>query len=239
MSRERVSRSKKEDMPLTPPLVPRKPKKKKWVIGIIFLLTIMGVIVFFRAPILNRLKDIPIIMKILPNLVEEENVLSNEELNTKVKNYEAEIDKLKSEVEALQENNTLLYEKNESLKQYELMYTDFIIQKEAWDEEIAKTNTDLFIKQFESIYPDTAERIYQTLKAEKILSDEQKALSKTIENMDEEQAAKALALLIPTDSELIQVIFNGMSTNQRAQVLSAMTSEEAAQVIKLISPDES
>ncbi len=55
--------------------------------------------------------------------------------------------------------------------------------------------------------------------------------------MDESQAAKALELLIATDSELLQVIFEGMNTDRKALILSEMTSESAAQVIKLIAPD--
>lgn len=55
--------------------------------------------------------------------------------------------------------------------------------------------------------------------------------------MDEIQAAEALELLISTDSELLQVIFEGMNTDRKALILSEMASGSAAQVIKLIAPD--
>lgn len=234
-----MAKEKKEEKEehLNPPLEPRKRKKKKWLVILILLLIIGGALVFFRAPIMKALKNVPVIGGFIPDEVVEEK-LSPEELQLKVSTQEKEIAKLEAEMKALEERNMALSEQNESLKQYESMYQDFIAQKEAWDEEVAKTNTELFIQQFESIYPDTAERIYQTLKGEKVLSDQQKELSKTIAGMDEDQAAKALELLISTDSELIQTIFAGMSADQQSIILSAMTSESAAQVIKLISPDE-
>ncbi len=236
MAKEKKKTEEKEDH-LNPPLEPRKRKKKKWLVILILLLIIGGVVVFFRAPIMKVLKNVPVIGQFIPDEVVEER-LTPEELELKVSTQEKEIAKLEAEIKALEENNIALSEQNESLKQYESMYTDFMSQKEAWDEEVAKTNTELFIQQFESIYPDTAERIYQTLKGEKVLSDQQKALSTTIAGMDEDQAAKALELLIATDSELVQTIFGGMSADQQSIILSAMTSESAAQVIKLISPDE-
>ena len=164
--------------------------------------------------------------------------MSAEELEIKVDAQSSEIERLKAQVESLEERNIALDEKNKDLTQYETMYTEFMNQKAAWDETVARTNPELFIEQFETVYPEIAERIYQGLKREQVLSDEQKKLSTTIGQMDEDQAAAALELLISTDSELIQSIFSGMGTDRRALILSAMTKEGAAQVIKLISPDE-
>lgn len=237
MSKETVVGSKTKETPLTPPLTPRKRKKKKWPLIMIFILIIAGLVYFFREPIFSKLSNVPVIGEFIPAASKEE-VLSTEELRIKVRAQEQEIERLKAENKTLEASNTALSSKNESLKQYESMYTEFIAQKEAWDETVAKTNTELFMDQFESVYPDTAERIYKTLKGEKILSDKQKALSKTIGEMDEAQAAKALELLISTDSELIQVIFEGMNADEKALILSEMSSTSAAQVIKLISPDD-
>lgn len=237
MGKEKVVNKKAEETPITPPLSPKKRKKKKWPLGILFILIVVGIIYLFRTPILNILKDVPVIGRFMPDAFSKEETLSIEELDVKVKVQEQEIERLKAEKETLEANNTALSAQNESLKQYESMYADFLAQKEAWDEEVAKTNTDLFIDQFESVYPDTAERIYNTLKGQQILSDKQKALSKTIGEMDEAQAAKALEVLIATDSELLQMIFEGMNTDRKALILSEMTSDSAAQVIKLIAPD--
>lgn len=222
-----------------PPIVPRKRKKKKWPIILLLLIIIGGVVFFFRKPILNGLRKVPVIGKILPIPEEsQEPELSTEELKVKVKSQEKEIEQLNAKLTEMESEKQAMTEKNKSLSQYETMYNDFMNQKAAWDEQVARTNKDLFIKQFESVYPDVAQEIYKTLKGEQILSDKQKELSNTIGQMDEEQAAAALEKLISTDSELIQSIFEGMGTDQRALILSAMQPGSAAQVIKLISPDE-
>ena len=230
---------KEEEASITPPLVPSKRKKKKWPMMIIILLVIGGVIFFFRKPILSGLSKVPVIGEFMPvqEAAEEEN-LSKDELKVKVNAKEREIERLSAELEKLESTNAALTDKNKSLAQYEEKYNDFMNQKATWDEAVARTNPDLFIEQFESVYPEVAERIYQALKGEKILSDKQKKLSTTIGQMDEDQAAAALELLISTDPELIQSIFEGMNTDRKALILSAMSAKGAAQVIKLISPDE-
>ena len=57
-----------------------------------------------------------------------------------------------------------------------------------------------------------------------------------IGEMDEEQAALALEKIIATDPELIKIIFDGMERERQALILSSMTTQGAAQVIKIISP---
>ena len=95
----------------------------------------------------------------------------------------------------------------------------------------------MFIEQFEKIYPETAAELYKTLKGEAINTKEQQALAKAVGEMDEDQAAKALEVLLTTDSELVQTIMKEMKDERKSLILSSMTSEGAATVIKLISPE--
>ena len=227
-----------EEATIAPPLVPKKRKKKKWPVTIIILLILGGSIYFFRQPILSGLSKLPVIGNFIPVQENGEENLSMDELKIKVASQEQELEKLNKEIETLKSTNEALNDKNKSLTEYETKYTDFMAQKAAWDESVARTNPDLFIEQFETVYPEVAERIYKTLKGEKVVSDKQKQLATTIGQMDEAQAAGALEVLISTDSELVQSIFEGMATDQRATILSAMSEQSAAQVIKLISPDE-
>lgn len=237
MAKETRGKVAVEDTSITSPNVLKKRKKKKWLFVIIFFILILVALgYFFRKPLLNGAKNIPIVGKWIPKVSYVE-PLSAEALSLKMQEQVEEIEKLKAEKVNWEKDYMSLSTENERLKQYESMYTEFLEQKEAWDEELAKENPDLFIEQFEKIYPDTAERIYTLLKGQKNLSNEQKTLSKTIEGMDEVQAAKALELLIATDSELLKMIFEGMSTDRRALVLNEMSSELAAQVIKLIAPE--
>lgn len=236
--------SKKEEKnkteQVTPsPLVPKKRKKRKWPFILLFLLIIAGAVFFFRKPILMEIRKIPVVGKFVPVTSDmEENKPSIEELEVITKSQERELEQLNAKIAELESSNAALSEKKKSLLQYETMYNDFMNQKAAWDEEVARTDPERFMSQFESIYPDVANQIYKTLKGEKILSDKQRELSNTIGQMDEEQAAKALELLITTDPELIQSIFDGMAADRKALILSEMNSAAAAQVIKLISPDE-
>ena len=236
MSKEKNEKNVEERLD-TPPLAPKKKKKKKWPIILIIILILAALIFFFRKPIINIIGEIPFVGEFVPKIEEEEN-LSAEELRIKANTQEKEIEELKSQLLELQRNKEALEAKNKSLQQYESMYTDFMKQKNEWDAELAKTNPDLFIEQFEKMYPDNAQQIYATLKGKKNLTNKQKQVATTVGNMEEDKAAAALEKLLATDPELIQVIFEGMPKDSQAAILSEMTSEAAAQVIKLISPDE-
>nr|WP_302595193.1 hypothetical protein [uncultured Cellulosilyticum sp.] len=214
---------------------PEKPKKKKGLIIVLVIILLVGVVGFiFRKPIGTILKDVPIIGSLFK---EEEVKVPYNELESRLATSELEATSLRGKVESYEAEIKALEEKIETLKQYETNYNSFLEQKKAWDERIAETNTDLFIQQFEQIYPDTAEEIYSELKGQSIMSKEQKAYANTIGQMDAEQAAKAMEILLTTDPELIQMIFENMGQEQRAAILDNMTSQGAAQTMKLISPD--
>ena len=218
---------------------PQKPKKGKRFITILVIIVIVGGLGFiFRKPINNflgkTLGGVPIIGSLFK--VEEEK-LSYNELESKLTATELEANTLKSKVESYEDEIKALEEKVKTLEQYEKNYSSFLTQKEAWDEKVANTNKDLFIEQFEQIYPDTAEKIYAELKGKSTMSKEQKAYANTIGQMDSQQAAKALEILLGTDPELIKMIFANMGQEQKAAILENMTSESAAQAMKLISPN--
>lgn len=234
MAKEKSS-IKKEISPSTP-LASKRRKRKKWPAVVIVIFIIGGAVYFFKQPILNGLRTFPLIGSSIPGTGEEK-IRTTEELELLLQEKVNEADQLKAQVETLQEKNNELIDKNNSLSQYESLYMDFMRQKEAWDEQIAKTNPDLFIEQFEKVYPDAAERIYTVFKEEKVLTEKQRTVSKTIAQMDEDQAAKVLEALVATDADLVQSILAGMSTDERALILNGMSTTGAAQVIKLISPD--
>lgn len=216
-----------------------KPKKKKGLIIVLVIILLIGVVGFiFRKPINNFLGTTLSGVPIVGNLFKvEEGTLSYDELERKLSTTELEATTLKGQVETYETEIKALEEKIETLKQYETNYSNFLAQKEAWDENVAQTNKDLFIEQFEQVYPDTAEQIYSELKGQSIMSKDQKAYASTIGQMDAEQAAKALEILLNTDPELIQMIFENMGQEQKAAILDNMSAQSAAQTMKLISPD--
>lgn len=216
----------------TPSTKAVKPKKKKVFLIILVLLLLIGVVGFiFRKPLGKLLKDVPVVGSFIP--VEEESKLSYNELQSKLATTELETTTLKGKVENYEAEIKALEEKIETLKQYETSYSNFLAQKEAWDESVAGTNKELFIQQFEQMYPETAEKIYSQFKNKSIMSKEQKAYANTIGQMDAQQAARALEILLGTDPEIIQMIFENMGQEQKAAIMDNMSSEKAAQAIKL------
>lgn len=224
------------------PIKRKKHKKRNGLfigLGILIVLVLMGIV--FRNQISaylgNVLKDVPIANEFFKQETDPYKLLTKQQLVTQLEQKTAEQEALSQTLTELQQEKSSLEEKITALKEYEAKYAEFISQKQAWDETIARTDPQMFLEQFEKMYPDTMEAIYRDLKIDDILTKEQKEFSNTVAQMEEEQAAKALEALITTDTELIKQIFEGMKQERKSLILSNMQSENAAVVIKLLSPD--
>ncbi len=231
------------------PLTPEKSKKKrkKWKGKIIFWILLIGLIgvgYFFRKPInqfiASKVTQVPVLNKVfkVQDQVDPYANSSKEQLIKELESKKMEIEERDRQIALMQEENNVLMDKIKNLQEYEQKYEDFIKQKEEWDAQIAQTDKNLFISQFEKMYPDTAAKLYEDIKIETVLTKEQKTFSSMVANMDEEQAAKALEELITTDPELIKQIIMGMQPERKSLILSNMTAKNAALVIKLVSPKE-
>lgn len=227
------------------PIRPKQKKKKKKKKGIWIFLGILlmgGLLIFFnRKTIGTQLakvtKDIPVLNKLFKQSNDPYENVSKDELIQEITALKEEKEGLETNIESIKQERELLNQKITSLSQYEQSYMSFLEQKQKWDEEIALKDPNLFIEQYEAMYPDDAKQIYAELKTKAVLTKSQKDFATSIGQMEEDAAAKALEKLVPTDQELIKVIFNGMETERRALILSAMDSQIAAQVIKLLSPE--
>lgn len=213
---------------------PPKKKKGKLPMLLIIILVLVAAAVIFKEPIMNMARQIPGIGKLLPK--EETEGKNLDEVLDNNRRLEEEVARLEKEVARLEDSNHEVISKNEILKKYEQEQEDFIKQKNQWDKNIADQNTELFIEQFEQIYPDTAQEIYVRLKGNEIVSKEKAEVSKAIGEMDSEQAAKALEVLLTTDMELVKNIMLEMQNTQKSEILNSMSSEGAATIIKLIYP---
>jgi len=223
------------------PLVPKKRKKgnKFFMLFIILAITVLLGFVFRKQIgnyLGNTLKNVPVANKIFKQNAEPISNVTKEQLIKDLEISKMEKDNLNQEVLDLQVQNQGLEEKMNALKKYESQYTDFLNQKQAWDEKIAKTNPKMFLEQFEKMYPDTMEKIYKDIKIDAIITTKQKEFCNTVGQMEEVQAAKALEELITTDPELIKLVFEGMEQERKSLILSSMQSQNAAIVIKLLSP---
>lgn len=222
----------------------RQKKKKgllKGIIGLAIVVLIGGGLYMNRDKIAPLVKNIPILNQIFQIEIGTQNpydLLSKEELKEKLLTTEAALTGEQLKVTDLENEVVLLNDKINALKQYEENYNAFITQKNEWDQNLAKENPELFKEQFESIYKDTAELIYKELKGEEVLNKEQKEVAKTIGQMNAKEAAAAFTKLLATDTELVKNILKNMKSDQQAKVLNEMSAATAAQVIKLITPNE-
>lgn len=224
------------------PKEPRKLKKKQGKMKGILITAIMiggiGLIVYLNRGTIGKLvADVPGLNKVFKVQNEEPaDNRSRDQLMKDNKVLEASIVQLKEQLLEKEQSEALLKQKIETLKQYEAQYNDFIAQKEAWNTEIANANPALFLEQYEKINPELAKNLYKDLMVQENMTKEQKKYANVIAEMDADQAAKALEKLVGTDPELIKSIFKAMDAERQAAILSAMESQYAAQVIKLISP---
>ncbi len=221
----------------------KKKKKGKIFFVVLIMLIAIGIAGFlFRKPIgqyvAKNLRNVPVVGNLIKEDNEPYNNITKEQLIKQLEAKKSEQSYLEQTIQDLQQENQELQIKMSSLKEYETKYEDFLSQKEAWDEKIAKTNPNMFLEQFEKTYPETMERIYRDIKIDTQITKSQKQFATTIAQMEPEQAARALEILIPTDPELIKLIFGGMEQERKSLILSNMTSNSAATVIKLLSPDD-
>lgn len=220
-----------------PPFKSKKHQKKKWIgIGVICII-LVGVGFIFRTSLIHLIKDVPLVNKLISYKQENEEGLSKEALLNQYEIQKQELLMLQEKIDSLEEVNKDLEARNATLKEYESNYEAFLEQKAAWDQSIAESNPELFMQQFEQIYPETAAELYQTLKGQDIYAKEQKSLAKAVGDMEEDQAARALEVLLTTDDQLVRMIMQEMKDDKKSLVLSSMTSDAAAKVIKLISPE--
>lgn len=214
----------------------KKKKKKRGILRLVLIGIVIGSIFLLREPIKLQLQQWGIIERKEETSSTEK--LSYEALEGQVQQQNKELSEMAEKLAQIQADNLVLQTENEELKAYEKQYNEFIDQKNTWDQELAHLQPDLFIEQFEKIYPDHAQQIYTGLKKEKIVTEQQQTLINTVSAMDEEKAARALERLILTDAELVSVIFSNIKREEGASILSEMSSEVAAQIIKLIAPGQ-
>lgn len=219
-----------------------KKKKARWISTLVIIGILVGVgslLFFSRHQVAKIVKDIPVlnqVFKLSGEAKDPYDLLTKDQLKEKIVSLEKDLEQATIKIGSLENDKVLLNEKMDALKQYEAQYNDFILQKSSWDAEVAKTDPELFIKQFEAIYPDVATRLYEEIKGEMYLTKEQKDLAATISTMDAKKAAEALSTLIKTDPELTKTILKPMKKENQAAILDEMSTSVAAQMIKLISP---
>lgn len=206
----------------------------KKIVGVLIALIIIGSSVAIFGFNVGNIRDtylrpglekIPIINNLLPPLEDEEVIetvnqisaeeLMIEELNLKIQELNAEIVRL---------------------SQFENTQLQFKQEKELFDQMIALEDPSAYANFYESVDPQLAQELYQQIIVKQNDDEEFLSYVKTFENMKAANATPILEELALTDMELLLMIMNGLTSEQRSNILTNMQPQQAATISRLLSP---
>ncbi len=177
-------------------------------------------------------KDIPVLNMILPDSdpTEDENMQKYnyknlEEAIAAIKKLEQDVDKLKEENDAYSKRIQELQTENETLSHYEAEYLDFLKQKEQFDREIALGEHALsrneYIKWYEKMYPENAEKIYAELKGEEMVDEAYTSVASYLAKTSSKADAQIL-MEYTSDIDFVCNVLKCLKTAKVAEILEAM-----------------
>lgn len=192
------------------------------------------------------LKDVPVINRILPPASDEEAAKETDLPYTtlqqaldRIGELEAANTELNNTVEGL---NVTIADKDKEiarLKIFEENQAAFQTQKEAFYNEIVygenAPDADTYIKWYNSIDAEYAERIYRQVVAQQTESAEFKELANTYANMKPQEAADILQTMTK-DLDTVASILSAMSAEERAAIMGKMKAEFAATITRKLTP---
>ena len=189
------------------------------------------------------LKDVPVVNMILPPVSDEQIAFENSlaysdilEANNRIKELEILLDEIEEENADLVEENEDLTATVEKLKHYEDEMEAFEERVQAFDEEVVfndkAPSVEEYIKWYESMYPENAERIYEmAIQTEAYdLTIQQKA--GYYEKMKAADAAAVLEIMSAADIDYVCDMLYCMKTQSVSDILSKMTELGAAKITK-------
>ena len=214
----------------------KKKRKQKFLITLV-LIGVIGGVAYNNK---EALSQVPVIGQFFAPFVEEGDSyqgLSKEEAIAKLTETEQLLTQMTDEALAMEEEVLALRTRVETLTQYEMQYQEFELQKQTWNETLAKENPELYIEQFEKINPEQAEIIYAEIKGLQEWHKDYKKYANMVGSIEDSKAGEIFEALLKTDLTLVKQVFENIDAERQAQILSQMTTEGAAQIIKLISPE--
>lgn len=225
-----------------------KSKRKKPYILIIVIIAVVALLTVFikldigkvaSEYIAPKIENIPVINKILPKktakgLYDDH---SKEQLINLLSGSETQLEEAE---EALKDqiNITIALEKQiESLEVFEKEHLKFREEKQLFDETVAATDQDEFIRFYEEMYPENAQSIYSDIVRVVQMTKEERKYASLISEMDATRAAKVLENLSQTDMDIVLSILSSMETESASAILEEMDSQIASTVVKQLAPE--
>lgn len=220
-------------------------------LGIIALLIKTDVGGFGSSVLSPVLKDVPYLNRILPST--EENVSEDSQtteaypydsLNdaiARIKELEKQLDDANAEKQQDESQIADLQGQVDNLSQYKENEAVFEQEKEKFYEEVVFSDNapDIsnYKEYYESIDPANAEVLYKQVVEQLTYDSEVEDYAKTYSSMKPKEAA-AIFNTMTDNLELVADILQAMDTQSRANVLGKMDSNTAAQVTKLLEPQQ-
>ena len=217
-----------------------------WLVIFAFLVK-MDVGGFGSTVLFPVLKDVPYVNRILPGIEEyipeeaEEELPYDtvEEAVERIKELETEIEALKSEGTANSDYIAELEAASAELAQYKANEAAFEEEKEKFYEEVVFSDNAPDINEYktyyESIEPENAEAIYKQVVSQIQTDEEIEDYVKAYSSMKAKDAA-AIFDTMTDDFDLVCEILSAMDASTRADILAAMSEENAAIITKMMEP---
>ncbi len=227
----------------------KKPKKKKskvkgffkfLVLLLLFIATLGAVIYYNVLDIRSKyledyLVKVPAIYNLLPP-IDDLTSKTKEQLEQEILDLKAEIESLNSSLESEVNKNQIYTEEIVRLEEIESEQLAFKKNKEDFDTMIASGSPVDYTLFYEDIYPETAQRLYASLKEEVVESQELKDYIARFESMDAKKIAPILEGMITTDLKLVVMILENMNISKSGDVLSSMKPDSAGKIVKRMAP---
>lgn len=219
-----------------------------WV-AIVCVVVKMDVGGFGSSVMTPILKDVPVLNKILPSAspapgsnTEDEDTYggysSLEEAVAYIRQLELELDRIQTASSAKDTELESLKAEILRLQEFEQRQVEFQRIKTEFYEEVANLDPEGLLKYYETIDPATMEYIVKQIAVQQQKNEEAEAFIETFAKMKPKDAAKLFEADAMSDRlELVVEIMEGLSVEQRADILGAMNTELAAKLVKMMHPD--
>ena len=216
-------------------------------LGILALLVRLDVGGFGSTVLYPILKDVPYVNKILPEAKkkEEENedypYKTLDEAIARIQELEGELDgSLQSDkdkdarIEELQAQVRKYRKYRDNEAAFETLKQDFYEEVVFGDD---APDISEYQKFYEAIDPDNAEVLYKEVVEQGQYNDKVNDYVKTYSSMKAKEAA-AIFDTMTDDMSLVKRILEKMTSESRADILSAMSEDNAAKLTKMLEPDK-
>ena len=216
-------------------------------LGILALLVRLDVGGFGSTVLYPILKDVPYVNKILPEAKkkEEENedypYKTLDEAIARIQELEGELD---GSLQSDKDKDARIEELQAQVRKYR-KYRDneaaFETLKQEFYEEVVfgddAPDISEYQKFYEAIDPDNAEVLYKEVVEQGQYNDKVNDYVKTYSSMKAKEAA-AIFDTMTDDMSLVKRILEKMTSESRADILSAMSEDNAANLTKMLEPDK-